>query len=183
MPLAGYNTTWVKGDVITAEFLRDTANMINGMNSPNGTVRISHNKTGICLSVNETSASDDENEFSASQTKLTPYNVTTDGVYLYARPRQPRLERKFTGATGGYFTYGVGSATPADTGGTLFQVSASSIDLAPKLRIYGGYLQIQVRTIGLTITSASPPLIKLTSATYGDWHNGITAATFTCATV
>lgn len=186
MPLANYNTTWKKGDVITADWLRDTANMLNGMYSPDGSIRVEHSQNGISLIVSSAEVTippEDDNEASASPVELTPYQTESAGGYLYARPRRPRLENKFVGATNwGFSTLSMGSATPADTGGTLFQVSASAFDLKPRMRIYGGYLQIQLRTIGLTITSASPPIIKLTSATYGEWQNGITAATFTCAT-
>lgn len=169
MPLAGYNTVWRKGDVITAEWLRATAQMLNGMSSPDGSVRITHNQTGICLSVNQTSASDEESDFSASQTPLTPYDVSTGGGYLYARPRQPRLQRTFHGATSeGYFDYRVGSATPTATGGTLFRVAGTALDLVPGLQIASGYLQIRTKKVRLSFTGPNTIGI-IAAATYGDW--------------
>jgi len=175
MPLAGYNVMWRKGDVITAEFLRDTANMLNFMNSPDGSINISHNHTGINLSVSATSAGQMDVDFSASEHPLTPYTVDTAGGYLYSRPRRPRLTTRFSGATNqGVDELVIGSATPTDTGGTLFRVAATALDLVPGLQIASGYLQIRTKKIRLSFTGPNT-LTVIAAATYGDWVSAVRA--------
>lgn len=169
-----YRTFWKRDDPITAEWLERTSRWLEGMNSSDGSILVTHNDGGINLQVG--GITDGRAGGGIVSTSATPYDLDPSSILrdnnVYCTMYRPRIA---TAASGRIIQ---GAATPQSMA-TFFRVDPSSDELEPTFVLSSGnVVQTKIKKPRLSITG-HPPIMRVTSATLGALSTAFTISTST----